>query len=125
MPLRIVYIDDESDLCQVFIDNFSSDEIQIRTFIDPVEAVRFMTNDLPDLMFIDYRLPGTTGIEIAKLIASSVAKVLISGDLGLKSSPEFVKIMGKPFNFQEVEGLIQGYVDKKKLLHLEGVIPST
>ncbi|MCX6125906.1 MAG: response regulator [Proteobacteria bacterium] len=116
MPLRIVYIDDESDLCQVFVDNFASDDIQILTFTDPVEAVRFIANDVPDLVFIDYRLPKTTGIEIAKLIATSIPKVLISGDLALNPSPEFVRTFGKPFNFTEIEAFIQGYVDKKKTL---------
>lgn len=39
MALKVYYIDDEPDLLELFADLFSSKEIEIKTFADPLKAV--------------------------------------------------------------------------------------
>ena len=116
MPLEIVYLDDEIGLCETFTDNLSSKEVAIKTFVSPDEAVKYIAANPPDLIFLDYRLPNTSGFEVALRIKGQMPMALISGHLSLKLQPPFVKIFPKPFDFAEMEAFIQSYVDLKKVV---------
>ena len=91
MPLNIVYIDDESGLCEMFEDNFTSKDICVKTFLDPEKALLAIANDPPDLVFLDFRLPGTTGDVVVTKIDRSIPVAMISGDLNVKPNELFVK----------------------------------
>ena len=115
MPLKIVYLDDEPGLCEIFVDNFSSPDVSVDTFTNPEAAVKAINESLPDLVFLDYRLPGTTGDEVASRLSAVIPKVLITGDLAVMSTKSFVKVFHKPFDFTEMELFIQGYLDRKEV----------
>jgi len=114
MLLKIIYIDDEPDLCEVFEDNFATDEIEVSAYSDVSLGLSSIQSDTPDLLFLDYRLPNTTGDELAKQVSSNIPKALITGDLDVKLNSSFVRIFSKPFNFAEMERFIQSYLDEKK-----------
>ena len=103
MLLNIVYLDDEPGLCQMFEDNFATDQISIRTFVQAEEALAFIKANPPDLVFLDFRLPGTTGEQVATRIEASIPIALITGDLEIAPLPRFERTFGKPFNFDEME----------------------
>jgi CheY-like chemotaxis protein len=113
MPLKVYYIDDEKDLCENFSDFFSSPEIQVTTFTEPLKAIEAVKQNLPDVLFIDYRLPGTTGDELAKSIPAEIPKFLITGDIGLKVEYAFIKIFSKPYRPQEIQQVLEGYLNAK------------
>jgi DNA-binding NtrC family response regulator len=116
MRLKIVYIDDEPDLCQMFHDNFGgSPEVEIKSFVDLELAFKEIATDRPDLIFLDYRLQGTTAYEIALRLDPQLPMALITGELDLKLQLPFVKIFLKPFDFGEMEAFIQSYWDRKNL----------
>ena len=75
MPLKVYYLDDEKDLCEMFVDYFSNKDVEVTTFTDPLKAIAHSLNHPPDLIFVDYRLPGTTGDEVAKSLGASVPNV--------------------------------------------------
>lgn len=114
MPLKIVYLDDEPHLCEMFVDNFASANVSIQTFTDPEKAVAAINDSVPDLVFLDYRLPETTGEAVAFRLSSGIPKVLLTGDLTVKANRNFVKVFHKPFDFAEMEVFIQAYIDRKK-----------
>lgn len=115
MSLNIVYIDDEEGLCEAFVDNFATNDILIRTFVDPEKGLQEITNHPPDLVFLDYRLPNTTGDVVAQKISREIPIAVISGDLNAKPHERFLKFFSKPFDFAEIEAFIQSYVDRKKV----------
>ncbi len=110
MPFRIVYLDDEPDMCEMFKDNFASDELQVRTFIDVAGALKHVEAEGADLVFLDYRLPNTTGDVVAKKLPPEIPKVLLSGDLTLNTTSAFVRVFSKPFDFDEMTLLIETFV---------------
>lgn len=112
--LKVYYLDDEPDLLEIFQDTFSDENIQISTFTDPAEALKAIQTAPPDLLFIDYRLPNTTGETFARKIDPSIPKALITGDLSTKAGEMFQALFSKPFRRAQIETFIRGYLNSKK-----------
>lgn len=119
MLLNIAYIDDEIGMCQMFEDNYASVAgVDLHTFTDPEQAIGWINQNRPDLIFVDFRLPNTNGIELAQLIQVPTEVVLISGDLKIKLPPPFTKAFYKPFDFREMDQFIRERVEIKKKKNL-------
>jgi DNA-binding NtrC family response regulator len=107
MSLNIFYLDDETDLLEIFIDTFSSPDRVITTFSDPLVAVEAIRKTPPDILFIDYRLPKFTGEQIAQMIDPQIPKALVTGDLEVKCKYDFVAVLEKPYNISQIEELLE------------------
>jgi len=114
MPINVYYLDDEEALCENFADYFSSPEVIVTTFVDPKFAIEAILKSPPDLLFIDYRLPGTTGDEVASLLDPKLPKFLITGDISYKFEYSFDKVFSKPYDETAIAGLISEYISAKK-----------
>jgi len=112
MRLKVFYLDDEEDLCENFSDYFASDKVAVTTFTDPDAAIEAVTKQVPDLFFVDYRLPGITGDEVAKLLPSDIPKFLLTGDISLNSTYKFIRVINKPYNSEEILKIIEEYAVK-------------
>ncbi|MBP9682358.1 MAG: response regulator [Bacteriovorax sp.] len=112
-PLNIVYLDDEPLLCEFFKDCLESEDIVIKTFISPDEAIKEVMTNTPDLVFLDFRLPNTTGDIVAQKMDAKIPKVLITGDLVVEPESTFIKIFKKPFNFSEMKEFIDHFQNGK------------
>lgn len=106
-PLKVYYLDDEIDLLEMFRELFSSPEIEIRTFADPTLAIAEVWRAPPDLLILDYRLPNTTGDKIAQLLDPALPKIMITGDLAVKTTSSFVRIFHKPYDFAEMADFLE------------------
>jgi len=113
MQLKIFYIDDEATLCENFKDLHSSDEIEVFTFTNPEAAIEAVRENSPDLLFIDYRLPGTTGEQVATVMNISKPIILLTGELEVKTTYPFHKIILKSAETEEVAETIE-YLKKFK-----------
>lgn len=97
MAIRVCYVDDEPDLRELFFDLFDSDEIQVRVFGDPREAIAAMLQDPPDLAVLDHRLPGMTGDELAQRLDPELPKILLTGEQSLTPVARFTALVEKPY----------------------------
>lgn len=113
MSLKILYLDDEMDICELFVDLFASETIDIQVFYEDQKAIDAAAIQKYDLAFLDYRLPGTTGIEVARKMDPKIPKVLITGDIHVKTDNEFFMIIKKPFEIKEVESLLHKFAAEK------------
>ncbi len=113
MPLKIIYLDDEADLCEMFKENMESPEVQIWTFTDPKDLFKQVEAIQPDLVFLDYRLPNTNGDLVAARLDPSIPKVMITGDFDVEPQSNFQKILQKPFSFSELESYILEQLKRK------------
>ena len=114
MALKIFYIDDEAELCEIFQYTFESDDIQIQTFTDTTHAAEAIKQSEPDLIFVDFRLPKTTGDDFALTLPPSIPKFLVTGDIMLETKYPFTKIFPKPYRKEEIEQCIRVYLDQSK-----------
>lgn len=106
MKTKIYYLDDEEEILEIFYDLFSNPKREITLFSDHREAIKTIESTHPHLLFIDYRLPGCTGEEIAKNLGRSFPIVLITGDINLKTDFAFEAILEKPFDKKMINQLI-------------------
>lgn len=106
MPLKVYYLDDEPALLEIFVDTFASPAVEITTFTDPTAAIACVQIDPPDLIFLDFRLAGTTGVEVAQQLNPVIPKVLITGDIHVEQQSLFQKVFEKPINVNVVQDYI-------------------
>jgi DNA-binding NtrC family response regulator len=114
MNLNVVYIDDEAELLQIFEDCYGSEEINIKTFSNPSEGIEEILRSPPDLIILDFRLPNTTGDEIALKLGPSIPKVLISGELFPELKAPFLEVLTKPIKFDVVDSFLQSRLQYKR-----------
>jgi len=107
MQIKIYYLDDEPALCRLFQHFLNSDEIKVKTFIDANQAISEANKHPPDIFFIDYRLNGTTGDEVAASVPKDIYKVLVTGDLSLKPKFNFDQKITKPYSLQDIEVMLR------------------
>jgi FixJ family two-component response regulator len=112
MPLKIYYLDDERELCENFFDEFDSKEFKVSTFVDPSKFIEGVKESKPDLIFIDYRLPSTTGDKIAEKLGLRVPTYLITGEVLVVTSYNFTKRLKKPYNSEEVREILRTFQGK-------------
>ena len=106
MTFKVFYIDDEEMLCENFEDQFATDEVEVYTFTDPEESLKQVNAIKPDLLFIDYRFPGTTGDEVAMRMPPAIPKALITGDIGLSPKYAFISMLQKPTTAEQVQQVL-------------------
>ncbi len=111
--LNIWIIDDEEELTSVFIALLEQPGVNFKPFYHPNDAInQLQVEKAPDLIFIDYRLPSMSGIELAKKFPESTVKVLMTGEPDDNFNYHFHKIMHKPYDFQEVELFLANFIKK-------------
>ena len=112
MKFTIFYIDDEPMLCENFQDEFESDDILVKTFLDPNRAIDEAQRNPPDLVFIDFRFPKITGEQVAASLPAAIPKILVTGDLNIKASANFQSVLTKPVLSDDIVKIIQGIRSK-------------
>ena len=111
MSFKIYYLDDEPALLEIFVDTFASDSIHVTTFTDPEKAIAEIELNPPDLLFLDFRLPNTTGVEFARRLDPSIPKALVTGDMSFKNDEVFVATFEKPTKTEAIEAFIRSHME--------------
>ncbi len=96
-PTLVYYLDDEPDLAEVFFDLIQAQGIQVRTFTDPLIFLSETAKTPPDIVFVDYRLPGMNGLEIAKKLSPKIHIALMTGELEIQNKAPALEVLSKPF----------------------------
>jgi DNA-binding response OmpR family regulator len=110
MAIKVIYLDDEADLCEIFQESFATPDIQIQTFTDSKLAIEASKLAKFDVAFIDYRLPGLKGDEVASQMPDSPNKYLLTGESDPKPNFKFKSILPKPFDYAAIEGILSSHL---------------
>ncbi|MFL0797637.1 MAG: hypothetical protein K6L73_09125 [Cellvibrionaceae bacterium] len=107
MAILVYYLDDEEALCDIFSSFFQSDVIEIVTFSESESAIKACVERPPSLFFIDYRLHGATGDDVAFSVSDEIPKILVTGDHAFTPKYHFQKVIPKPFDFKFIQGVLE------------------
>jgi DNA-binding NtrC family response regulator len=107
MTTEVVFIDDEEDICELYLEFFDDDALHVTTFTNPSEAVSFMSANTVHVCFIDYRMPGMNGIDLREQLPDDVDYYLVTGELDLDCPEGFVGKFTKPFRLEELEKILE------------------
>lgn len=109
MAVRVYYLDDEVYLCDLFKRYFQDKGFSVSTFTDAQAAISACQSSPPDIIFIDYRLTGVTGLTVAQMIDKHIPKVLVTGELDPPDGNDFLKVISKPYLLKDILGLLQSH----------------
>ena len=109
MEEKIVYIDDDPAILELVRGYLGQEEFCVFTASNATDGIRLIEIQAPDLVLLDWMLPGITGLEICKHLrrSSSIPIIMLSGRAG-----EFDRVSAleagvddyivKPFNLLEL-----------------------
>src|SRR5277367_3865455 len=88
---HILVLDDDVDIRRVLVDYLGENEFRVTPAINGAEALKIFESEPVDLVLLDLRLPGESGLDIARRIreASSIPILILSG-----RSEEADRVMG-------------------------------
>ena len=65
---RILIVDDEQDAVEFLAGQFKNRGLEVDTALSGLEAIERVQANIPDLVFLDIRMPGMDGIAVLKKI---------------------------------------------------------
>ncbi|MEL6218635.1 MAG: phosphate regulon transcriptional regulator PhoB [Pseudomonadota bacterium] len=68
MPARVLVVEDEDAICALLEYNLQKEGFDVRVSTDGEDALLMIEEDKPDLVLLDWMLPGLSGIEICRRI---------------------------------------------------------
>jgi len=116
MKHKILVIDDEQNI-RILLENFLSQDYDIESKSDGIEALEWLEGNLPDLIICDIQMPNMDGYGfLEKLRQRGYTKhtpvIMLSGTETSKERVKCYKLgaqdyLMKPFNPEELEELIK------------------
>lgn len=70
---RILLIEDDPDIAQLYVLRLSRDGYLVDLATDGKRGLEFAREGLPDLVFLDLRLPGLDGLEVLRRLREDAA----------------------------------------------------
>lgn len=70
---RLVIIDDQADVLELLHYNFAREDYEVKDFINPVDALQYITRENTDLVITDWVLPEMDGLELCRQLKHSPA----------------------------------------------------
>ena len=66
MTATILIVEDEADLAEMMRYNLEAEGFRVETAASGDEAAEHLRNTIPDLILLDWMLPGLSGIELCR-----------------------------------------------------------
>jgi len=119
-PIKCVFIDDEPAAHEIMKDFIGKTEyLQLQeSFFSPSEAIRYLTDNPVELLFLDVKMPEMTGINLLKSLNRPPLTILCTAypEYALEGYElEVVDYLVKPFSFDR---FMQSVQKIRKRLHL-------
>ena len=109
MAIKIYFLDDETDILDIFKETFSSKDFIISTFNNPNDLIETSKVNKPDLFFLDNKIPHFTADIISKELDPNIPKAIITADVNYKFEMNYIAIFGKPYINEEILNLMKKF----------------
>ncbi len=94
--IKILLVDDEKEFAHTLSERIKMREIASDVALDGEEALELVSNDVPDVMVLDLRMPGIDGIEVLKRVKDTYpdVKVIILTGKGTEKDEKEARRLG-------------------------------
>jgi DNA-binding response OmpR family regulator len=126
---RLLVVDDEETICQVFERTLGKKNYDVLTTQDPERALSELEENFFNLLIVDLKMPGIDGIQLLKKIKEInpyIEVIVITGFGTLQTAVSAIKLgafdyITKPFNISEIEKIIERCLERQKraIQHIE------
>lgn len=128
--MRIFLIDDSRSMIAAMQQAIASlDDVEVIAFLEPVKALDGLAEEMPDLILVDYSMPGMSGIDVIRQVRATpetasvpVIMVTSNSETGLKMAAMeagATEFLSKPFDQSElkirVSNLLRIRAEQRKL----------
>src|ERR1700674_1741621 len=115
MKPKILVLDDEPDILQLFRSMFSGEDVELLLESDSDSALRRIMTDRPNVAIIDISLPNKSGLDVlreAKKIDPGLSVIIATGFSSTQYAIEAMKFgaydyLTKPFEIRKIKGVVQ------------------
>jgi CheY-like chemotaxis protein len=115
--LMILVVDDDEEVRAAIGRALGELGYPVREAADGAAALAALAEGLPDLVILDYRMPGMDGAEVARLIAErepGLPVIFSTGHAALRAlrnaAGEDVSVLEKPFTLEELDTLLSTHL---------------
>ncbi len=125
-PSRILLVDDDSDIHDLVAGLLGRQSVELLTACDGERALDVAIRESPDLILLDYEMPGASGLEVLSQlrsagVPSSTAIVMVTGNDSHKvltacfqaGAADYIR---KPFCASEFRARVRSWLDRKQML---------
>ena len=121
---KILIIDDEEVVLDSCTEILAGSNYGIATAPDGILGLRFVDEFQPDLVFVDLKMPGLSGLEVLEQIHAAdptIVTIVITGYATISSAVEAMKhgaydFLPKPFTPDEFRLITRRGLEKRKLV---------
>lgn len=127
MPLSILIVEDEEPLLELLRYNFESAGYAVDTLADGTNVEARLESGLPDLLILDWMLPGLSGIELCWRLRRQAATKSLPVLMLTARSDESDRTRAlnagaddylvKPFSVGELVARVEALLSKRELRH--------
>lgn len=118
MPNKLLIVDDQYGIRLLLHEIFKKEGYEVYQAANGFQAIDIVTNDRPDLVVLDMKIPGMDGIEILKRIKEidQDIKVILMTAYGELDIIEEAKKLGalryfaKPFDIDEIKTVVREHM---------------
>lgn len=125
MAKKILIIEDNSDLNELYKIAFERENFEVKTSFNGEEAIEHALDFQPDLMLLDVVMPIKNGFEVLQDVYQKLPKTLFVLNTGLVSEKcvnqvtkkfDRVKYLEKPIIISETVDSVMGFITNNKQL---------
>jgi DNA-binding NtrC family response regulator len=110
MATRLLYVDDETDLCDIVENQLSLEGFDVTTASDGVNALELLTKSNFDVVLLDVRMPRMSGIEVLEALHDRnlhPRTIMLTGDSDTSVLARCARygvsdFLTKPYNFNDL-----------------------
>ncbi len=120
--LKVLIVDDQPGVRILLEETFKSEYCSVCTAQDGIEALKKIDKVIPDIIFIDYKMPVMNGIEVVKEIKKKgydgkIVLMTAYGEVADINEFEVDDYLTKPFDIQDAKDILQQlFLIKKNML---------
>lgn len=122
MSRKILIVDDEAEICSVLRLFFQKQGYQVVTCTDGDGAIGLVSQERPQLVILDMKMPGISGVEVLRILREkrSAAKVIMLSAVKDDGVIQETLRLGadayltKPFRLDHMAQLVESVISGKK-----------